>query len=90
MPNGTSAPGKSSAEFVVPMKGLTYEAGSVTREVMEIGVRVAAEAAGASAVPRPSASAAVTGIAVRIRALRLTEFRCVGRSVGMRVVSQEI
>ena len=31
MPNGTSAPGKSSALLVVPMKGLTSDAGSLTK-----------------------------------------------------------
>jgi hypothetical protein len=46
MPNGTSAPGKSPPEFVVPMKLLTYESGSATRAVLEIAVRVAAEGAG--------------------------------------------
>src|SRR5207248_4502846 len=55
IPNGTSAPGKSSNPFDVPISGLTTEAGSETKAT---GAAVAAGVSIAATVTEPAAIAA--------------------------------
>ena len=58
MPNGTSAPGKSSAAFDVPMNGLTSDAGEVTSAGSAAGPAPAASAGSAAAAPATVRAAA--------------------------------
>ena len=66
IPNGTSAPGKSSAALLVPMNGLTSEAGSLTSAALAAGWRGAASwlwaapADGSGTASRPAAAALMT------------------------------
>src|SRR5882757_5977618 len=54
MPNGTSAPGKSSAELDVPMNGLTTDAGSLTSVAALAVTPVTGRTAAATRAPAPT------------------------------------
>src|SRR6476659_7637136 len=60
MPKGTSAPGKSSPRFVVPMNGLTSDAGFATRvAAWAVDVRAGRYAAAHTSAPVTPARKAV-------------------------------